>query len=73
MTAVMECCFQVLSNLIAGAVILLIAFGVFDICTRNEKEAGELNVFDKIRRRTATSSNRRVWQSAILWKDFHFK
>ncbi len=64
--------FQVLGNLIVGTVVLLVAFAVFDICTRNEKEAGELNVFDKIRKRAAVSSNRRVWQSAILWKDFHF-
>lgn len=64
--------FQVLSNLVVGTVILLIAGGVFNLCTQNEKEAGELNVFDRIRKRAATSNNRRVWQSAILWKDFHF-
>ncbi len=64
--------FQLLSNLILGTVILLIAGGVFDLCTRNEKEEGTLNVFDRIRKRSAALSNRRVWQSAILWKDFHF-
>lgn len=62
--------FQVISNLVAGAIILAVTWGIFDICTRNEKEAGGLNYFDKLRKRLQSKGRSRVWNAAFVWKDY---
>jgi len=66
--------FQVLSNLIAGVVLFLLAWLLFDPCTRTEKEAAPARRW--IWRRTTNRPSRvpqhLIGFRAITWKDFVF-
>ncbi|MBT5020359.1 hypothetical protein OAF98_03160 [Planctomicrobium sp.] len=61
---------QVISNLIVGGIILAVTWAIFDICTRNEKEAGGLGYFDRLRKRLQSKGRGRVWSAALVWKDY---
>ncbi len=65
--------FQVVSNLIAGAVLFLLAWIAFERCTRNEKPASDARgmLFKRIGHRGVLGPNR-AWEAALTWKDFHF-
>lgn len=62
--------FQVISNLVAGVLLLLLTWAIFDVCTRNEKEAGGLNYFDRLRKTMQGRQRGRVWNAAFVWKDY---
>jgi len=63
--------FQVIVDLSCGAVFFLFAWLLFDVFTRNEAVStparGMMAMFSK---RVASQS--RVWNHAIVWKDFNF-
>jgi hypothetical protein len=63
--------FQVIVDLSCGAVFFLFAWLLFDVFTRNEAQStparGMMALFSK---RVASQS--RVWNHAIIWKDFNF-
>lgn len=63
--------FQVIVDLGCGAVLFVLAWLLFDLCTRNEAQStparGMMALFSK---RVASQS--RVWNHAIVWKDFNF-
>ncbi len=61
---------QILGNLIAGAILMAVTWAIFDRCTCNEKEPGSLNYFDRLRRRMQGQGRGRVWEAAIVWKDY---
>lgn len=65
--------FQVATNLALGALLFLLAWAVFDWCTREEKEAAPSGRW-LIRRTTRRSRipPRLVGTGAISWKDFTF-
>ena len=66
--------FQVVSNLIAGVVLFLLAWLVFDPCTRTEKDAAPARRW-LLRRRTSRTSripHGLIGFRAITWKDFVF-
>ncbi len=65
--------FQVFTNVAAGVAFLLLAWLVFERCTRNEKPASEPRglLFKRIGFRGALGPNR-AWSAALIWKDFHF-
>lgn len=62
--------FQVVSNVGVGVLLLAISWGVFDLCTRNEKEAEDVSLFDRLQKRLLGSRRRRVWNAALVWKDY---
>lgn len=63
--------YQVVVNLVAGAAFFVGAWILFDACTRNDSRSapsrGLMALFSK---RLTTES--RVWQNALAWKDFNF-
>jgi hypothetical protein len=63
--------FQVVVDLSCGAILFGLAWILFDVCTRNETQStparGMMAMFSK---RVASQS--RVWNHAIVWKDFNF-
>ena len=63
--------FQAIVDLSCGAVLFLLAWALFDVSTRNEAVStparGMMALFSK---RVASQS--RVWNHAIVWKDFNF-
>jgi len=63
--------FQVIVDLSCGAILFLLAWMLFDVSTRNESQStparGMMALFTK---RVASQS--RVWNHAIVWKDFNF-
>ena len=63
--------FQVIVDLCCGAALFGVAWILFDSCTRNETQStparGMMALFSK---RVASQS--RVWNHAIVWKDFNF-
>lgn len=63
--------FQVVVDLCCGVALFGLAWIFFDICTRNETHStparGMMALFSK---RVASQS--RVWNHAIVWKDFNF-
>ncbi len=61
---------QILSNLGVGAILMGVTWSMFGICTQNEKEPGSLNYFDRLRKRRQSKGRGRVWNSAIVWKDY---
>lgn len=65
--------FQVISNLVAGILTGLLAWGIFEPCTRNEVEPLEESPFwSKVRHWGRRGRNRRVWSWPIVWKDFYY-
>lgn len=65
--------FQIVSNLVAGLVLFLLAWLLFDRCTREEKDATPAR--RSLRRRTSRRSGvppYLVGAPAITWKDFTF-
>ncbi len=64
--------FQVISNLIAGGILLLLSWLFFDICTRNDIEPGEATWLNKSRHLVSFGNARRSWDAALIWKDFHY-
>lgn len=69
--------YQVGSNIVAGIVLFLISWALFDPCTRNEKPIAPARGLTALfkRRVTKTQSSAtgsRVWNNALAWKDFHF-
>lgn len=68
---------QVVSNLIAGAILFGISWLLFDACTRNETPIAPARGLTAMFRRRVTKTRtgaggNRVWNNAIAWKDFHF-
>ena len=63
---------QVLSNLGAAALLFLVAWLLFDRCTRNETAAldGGPQWIGRLLR-LGRSGSRRAWQAALMWKDFY--
>lgn len=65
--------FQVVSNLIAGVALFLLAWLLFDTCTREEKDAAPVR--PSLWRRKSRRSRIPPWlvgAPAITWKDFTF-
>lgn len=66
--------FQVVSNMVAGVVFFLLAWLVFDPCTRTEKDAApaRLRLFRRATTRTSRIPRDLIGFRAITWKDFVF-
>ncbi len=66
--------FQVVSNVVAGVVMFLLSWAVFDVCTRTEKDSGPARrwFFSRTTRRSSSVPGYVVGFSAITWKDFTF-
>lgn len=66
--------YQVVVNLITGAILFAAAWALFDMCTRNDNRVapsrGLMALFSK--RVSTASMQGRVWQNAVAWKDFNF-
>ncbi|NLW50885.1 MAG: hypothetical protein GXY85_08615 [Candidatus Brocadiaceae bacterium] len=65
--------FQVLTNLGAGGVFFLLAWAVFDRCTRDHQAGtpGRGLLFMRTSRLRGFGAGR-AWRSALVWKDYHF-
>lgn len=66
-------CFQVASNLIAGLVLFLFAWGLFEVFCNEQRDtavAGQNTVKKRSLRMLLRPG--RVWPFALAWKDFHF-
>ena len=65
--------FQVISNLIAGSVLLFLAWLFFEPCTRNEVDTDrESALLTKARHFGSFGTERRSWDAALIWKDYHY-
>ena len=64
--------FQVQSNIIAGTVLLGLAWLLFVPFTRNDIEPGESRLANALRHVIRINKERRSWDLALVWKDFHY-
>ncbi|MCA8998078.1 MAG: hypothetical protein KDA80_13865, partial [Planctomycetaceae bacterium] len=65
--------YQILSNVIAGAIFFGISWLIFEPCTRNEVEPGGESVWwNRLRHMGRKGSQRRVWSWPVVWKDFYY-
>lgn len=65
--------FQMTSNVIGGAIFFLLAWVLFNPLNRSDLESSETNLTQWIRRWSRKDRQRsRVWNEAIVWKDFQY-
>lgn len=65
--------FQVLSNLVMGVILFLLAWAVFDLFTRTERDAAPRRLwFFRRKSRRSRIPRRLLGARAITWKDFTF-
>lgn len=62
--------FQVVSNVAAGAVFFVLSWRLFEVCTRNECPTAD-GWWIRMSR-WGRRPSRRVWDAALLWKDFFY-
>ena len=62
--------FQVVSNLVTGAGFFLLAWMLFDLCTRNESARANAASWWSTLFRRRRHRSRRAWDAALSWKDF---
>ncbi len=66
-------CFQVGANLVLAAVFFLGAWAIFDVCCRDQAEAGpSRGMLTRGGKRRRVFSPSRPWKNAILWKDYYY-
>ncbi len=65
--------FQVISNILLGVVFFLLAWALFDLCTRQQKQAAPARaLLVKRTSRLRILGAGRAWRCALAWKDFFF-
>lgn len=64
--------YQFWSNLCVGSAFLIASWSLFERFTANEKSQNELSMFDHMRKKLKTRERSRVWNSAIVWKEYQF-
>ncbi len=61
---------QVASNAVAAALLFVLSWAGFDLCTRNESAQSGQQWWSRLLR-LGRRSSRRAWEAPCIWKDFH--
>jgi ABC-type transport system involved in multi-copper enzyme maturation permease subunit len=64
--------FQVIGDVVAGLLLVGLAWLLFEPCTRNETEPGQATWLDRLRHLGRGKRQRRAWGWPLVWKDFQY-